>query len=84
MTSRMAARCRSNPFFNSFESVSDLYLTLPSPSKALKNSRGKLRQGLLQLFSARARRIIACGDANLFIGWQMKGTKFELMMPQDF
>ena len=80
----MAAVCRANPTITSFESVSDLFLTLPPPSRTLKATRGKLRDGLLQLFSARCRRILSNGENNCFVQWQQRGAKFESRLPDGF
>ena len=80
----MAAVCRANPTLTFFDSVTDLFLTLPPPSRALKSTRGKLRSGLLRLFAARSRRILANGDKNKFIIWQQRGAKFQSTMPPGF
>ena len=80
----MAAVCRSNPTLTTFENASDLFLTLPPPSRALKSTRGKLRSGLLHLFLVRSRRILATGDKNKFVSWQQRGAKFVDKMPEGF
>ena len=84
LLSRMAARCRGNPTISSFSGVMDLYLTLPPPSRTPKHTRGTLRQGLLQTFWVRARRLIARAGASPFSQWSSKGSQFEQAMPDNF
>ena len=84
LLSRMASSVRSSPTLSSFESVSDLFITLPPPSRALKCTRGRLREGLLQLFVVRCRKVLANGAANPFVEWKQKGAKFVSKIPDDF
>ena len=84
LLSRMASRCRGHQTISSFEGVSDLFLTLPPVSRALKKSRGQLRDGLLQLFWIRCRRLISHGETNPYVEWSQKGSAFQATMPDDF
>ena len=84
LLSRMASRCRSHITISSFEGVSDLYLTLPPPSRLPKSSRGSLRSGLLTLFWARSRRVIANAPQLPCAVWNSKGCVFELHTPDNF
>ena len=84
MLSRMATRCRSAPTISSFEGVSDLFITLSRASRVPRNSRGGLKSGLLELFWARARRLIARSTHLPFILWSSKGSPFESQMPDGF
>ena len=84
LLSRMASRCRSNFTVASFDAVSDLYQTLPPPSKLPKATRGTLRAGLLNLFWARCRRIISNSPKLPFALWHSKGCTFEDQVPEGF
>ena len=84
LLSRMASRCRSNFTVSSFEGVTDLFLTLPSTSRVPKSSRGSLRQGLLSLFWARCRRLIANAPNIPFAAWNSKGCQFVDKIPAEF
>ena len=83
LLSRMAAVCRSHHTLSSFGNICDLFITLPPPSRQLKATRGKLREGLLHLFAVRCRRIIAQGELNPYIEWGQR-AKFQESMPDNF
>ena len=84
LLSRMAARCRGNSTISSFEGVSDLFLTLPPPSSARKQTRNTVRNGLLQLIWVRCRRAISRGSSLHFVEWSSKGSQFQSTMPPGF
>ena len=84
LLSRMASRCRSHVTLSSFEGVSDLFLTLPPPSRTLKKSRGTLKQGLVHLVWMRSRKLIARAESLPFATWSAKVCTFEQTIPDGF
>ena len=58
LLSRMSHRCDVHRQLVGFESTVDLFLTLPPPSRALKSTRGALRDGLVAIFVGRLRSLL--------------------------
>jgi hypothetical protein len=58
MLSRVGHRCDVHRNLHGFDATMDLYLTVPTGAVGDKNIRGKLRDGLVQVFAARIRRIV--------------------------
>lgn len=66
LLSRMSHRCELHKQLVGLESTIDLYLTLPPPSRVLKNTRGSLRQGILDTFLGRIRKLIFGGGVMIY------------------
>ena len=58
MLSRMGHRCDVYRTLHGFDHTYNLFLTLPPPSRAPKSTRGMLKDGLVQVFTARMRKIV--------------------------
>ena len=64
MLSRLGHRCDIHKQLVGLDATFDLFLTLPPPSRKAKATRGGLRRGLVDVFAARMRRLLA-SDGNL-------------------
>ena len=58
LLSRMGHRCDVYRTLHGFDHTFDLFLTLPQPKRGLKSTRGMLKSGLVQVFSARIRNLV--------------------------
>ena len=69
---------------SSFDGVSDLFLTLPPPSRTVKGLRGSVRQDLLRLFFARLRRLATTTSDQLFAAPGTKTSRVQAHIPDGF
>ena len=58
MLSRLSNRCEAHRTLRGFDATFHLFLTMPPPNRMRRSTRGSLRQGLVQVFAARVRKLV--------------------------
>lgn len=87
MLSRMGHRCDVYRTLHGFDHTYNLFLTLPCPKKTPKATRGMLKDGLVQVFAARIRKIVFSDGRLPFapnVGAREMHAILEVGYPPDF
>jgi hypothetical protein len=87
LLSRMGNRLETYRTMTGFDAAFDLFLTLPAPSQKEKCTRGMLKQGLVDVFVARMRKVLFSDGSLPFaaaLASTQKKTAFEAAFPEGF
>ena len=88
LLSRMGHRCDVYRTLHGFDNTLDLFLTLPPPKRGLKATRGMLKQGLVQEFAQRIRKLVFSDGESIFYAASVRpGEMHSTVMttvPSDF
>ena len=75
MLSRLGSRCRTYPQMKIFDATLDLFLSMASPKRGEKNTRGQISSGLVAIMSSWLRRFLLAITTNRMVHVEWNSEK---------